>query len=89
MKFEKGNTLGSGRPKGASNKETKQLREFIASVLEDNYDKFMTELEKLEGKAFLDVIGNFMEYKEAKLSRIEVKAEVENTTRRIGFDEKE
>lgn len=84
MGFEKGNTIGKGRPKGSVNKDN-ELKAFLRELVNDSQEKLEQELSKLEGKAYVDAMFALMEYVQPKLSRTEVKAEVENTTRRLGY----
>lgn len=72
MAFKKGNKHGSGRPKGAENKETKRIREFIATLLEDNQEKFEDELLSLKGEKFVMAFSNLLEYSMPKLQRTEL-----------------
>ena len=69
----KGNTNNpNGRPKGSENKEKKALRELLTMFLEDNYDKFLKELYKLEGKEFSDRFIQLLEYATPKLNRTDL-----------------
>ncbi len=73
MPFKEGQSGNeNGRPKGSANKETKQLREFLANVLDNNRDKFEDELNKLEGKDYINAVSNLMEYCTPKLQRSEI-----------------
>lgn len=84
MPFEKGQSGNeTGRPKGSQNKETKQLREFLAHVLDDNRDKFKKELNKLKGRDYINAISNLMEYCTPKLQRSEIKQEIVESTTEI------
>ncbi len=76
MGFKKGNTHSNGRPKGSLNKVEGRTKAFIRKLIEDNEDKMLRELLKLEGKAFLESMKDFMEYIQPKLSRTEVEASV-------------
>ena len=84
MGFEKGNTAGKGRPKGSVNKDS-ELKVFLLKLVNDNQDKLLDEIKTLNGKAFVDSMFALMEYVQPKLSRTEVKGEIETTSRRIGF----
>ena len=75
-----------GRQKGTPNKVESATKKFLRELVDNNQEKIKKELEKLEGKAYLDALNNLMEYTEPKLSRTEVKAEVVQETRRIGYD---
>ena len=87
MADKDGNKTG-GRQKGTPNKPN-ELKSFLIELVNDNQDKLVDEIKKLEGKAFTDSMFALMEYVQPKLSRTEVKAEVESTTRRIGYDKEE
>ena len=69
--FTKGHTKLGGRQKGTPNKENKRLRVFIAEILDSNQDKVKLELNKLEGKDFVNAILAFLEYSLPKISRVE------------------
>ena len=82
MKFEKGKSGNvSGRPKGAENKETKKLRQFLGDLLEDNQDKFNEELLKLSGFQFIQAFSGLLEYCTPKLNRTDMK--IQDTTKRL------
>ena len=38
MRFELGNKMGKGRPKGAANKSTEIVKKAVAKLLESNID---------------------------------------------------
>lgn len=82
-----GNKTG-GRAKGTPNKDN-ELKAFLRGLAEESKEKLREEIGKLQGKQYIDAMFALMEYVQPKLSRAEVKAEVENTTRRIGFKDKE
>ena len=77
MPFEKGHNLGKGRPKGSPNKIDGTIKQFLKDLVEDNQEKVLNQLDKLEGKAYLDAVLSIMEYVQPKLSRAEVVAEIE------------
>lgn len=83
MPFTKGHTLATGRPKGSANSETKQLRKYLALVIEDNKDKFLKELNKLEGRDYVNAFQNLLEYCTPKMQRTELRGEVRTTTTEI------
>jgi hypothetical protein len=68
----------AGKPKGAVSAKTKGwnlLQEAITTTLTD---KFMQEMTKLEGAAFINAYLGVMEYFKPKLSRSEVRQENTN-----------
>lgn len=61
MAFEKGNNLGSGRPKGASNKETKAIREMIIEALDQlGGVDYLVQQAKDNPNAFIGLIAKVM-----------------------------
>ena len=64
-----------GRPKGKLNKVTVLQRNFIQSVLDQQQDKIVIELNKLTGKDYLSAINGLMEFVLPKLQRTELKNE--------------
>ena len=58
-----------GRTKGTPNVTTKIQREFIQSLLDNQTNKIEIELNKLDGKEYLSVILNLLEYSIPKLNR--------------------
>ena len=51
--FEKNN---GGRPVGAKNRTTEDVRKLVLLVLSKNIDRLDAELKKLNGKAYVDAI---------------------------------
>lgn len=70
MPFKK-NTSGNpkGKPKGTPNKITSLQKEFIQNLLDNQTNKIEMEINKLEGKDYLSVILDLIEYTLPKLSR--------------------
>ena len=70
----------NGRPKGSPNKTTKEIRDSFQMFVEGNQDKFDEWIsrvaEKNPAKA-IELVTNLAEYILPKLSRTEVKAEIE------------
>lgn len=63
-KFEKGN---AGRPKGAKNKASGQMRDLIQQLFDDNFDKIQEDLESLEAKDRLKFLSDLLPYLLPKL----------------------
>jgi len=57
MAFEKGNNLGSGRPKGSANKISKDIREFSALLLQGELENLKAKLPTLNDGDYLKVIA--------------------------------
>ena len=57
MAFEKGNKLSNGRPRGASNKVSKNIREFSALLLEQELETLKAKLPTLNDGDYLKAIA--------------------------------
>jgi len=76
MAFQKGVvTNPAGRPKGAENKETKKLRDWIGQLLDDNMELVKADLIELSPKDRVAAISNLLEYALPKLARTEITSE--------------
>jgi hypothetical protein len=89
MPFEKGKNKTGGRKKGLPNKKTAILDTFAQSVVDGGMEKFKKELNKLEGKDFVNAYLSLFEYVKPKLSRMEMKAEVEAKIKKVGYGKEE
>jgi 23S rRNA C2498 (ribose-2'-O)-methylase RlmM len=61
MPFDKGNTLSKGRPKGAPNKTTAELRLMINQIISTNLETIQEDIKKLTPKNRIDVIINLLQ----------------------------
>ena len=83
MSFEKGQSGNpNGRPKGAKDKATKEIREKIASILEEHFtpERVTEDLEAMEPKERLMFLTKLMEYTVPKLKQTDIEANVNNRT---------
>jgi len=76
MPFEQGNKHSKGRKKGSVNKDS-ETKVFLKKIVADNRTKIQSELNKLEGKQYVDVMLSLMEYVQPKLSRVEMEADIQ------------
>jgi len=76
VKFQKGNTKGKGRPKGASNKVTSDIKEKFAELL-DSYDidQMKRDLEVLKPEDRLKIVSGLLAYYIPKQSHSTIEAE--------------
>jgi hypothetical protein len=72
MAFEKGNTYGSGRPPGSSNKVTDKVRGAFTELIENNMEQLQDDLDALEPKDRLKAIMDLATYVLPKLKALEV-----------------
>jgi len=89
MPFEKGNKLSTGRPKGAINRSTEMMKLSIARATNRVLDKLptiMEEMIKKDPKGAVDLALKMLEFHMPKMSRIEMKAEVEQRIQQISVN---
>jgi hypothetical protein len=88
-KFEKGNKLSKGRPPGAINRSTEMMKLSIARATNrvlDDLPKIMEEMVKKDPKGAVDLALKMLEFHMPKMSRIEMKAEVEQRIQQISVN---
>jgi len=61
-----------GKPKGATNKNTKELRGKISLILNNNIDKVEQDLKQLQPKDRLNVLLQLMKFVTPQLKQVEV-----------------
>ncbi len=70
MPFPKGKSGNpKGRPKGAVNKASKEVKEFISDFLTTNRDEFLQRMEGLKDSEYVNAYLTMIEYAVPKLSR--------------------
>ena len=88
-KFEKGNKLSKGRPPGAINRSTEMMKLSIARATNrvlDQLPTIMEEMVKKDPKGAVDLALKMVEFHMPKMSRIEMKAEVEQRIQQISVN---
>lgn len=89
MPFEKGNKLSKGRPPGAINRSTEMMKLSIARATNRVLDKLptiMEEMVKKDPKSAVDLALKMLEFHMPKMSRVEMKAEVEQRIQQISVN---
>jgi hypothetical protein len=62
MGFEKNNTLGKGRPKGSTNRTTKQMKDILVSALFGETESIEKDLQALEPYQRLQIKTKFASF---------------------------
>lgn len=86
MAFEKGNKLSKGRPKGAVNRSTEMMKVSIARATNrvlDDLPKIMEEMLKKDPKGAVDITLKLLEFHLPKMSRLELKGEIDQRIQQI------
>ena len=87
--FEKGNKLGKGRPAGALNRSTEQMKLTLARAANNTLNTIADDLEKIRKKdpeKAIELSLKLMEYVLPKLSRTEMKAEIDTRIQAINVN---
>lgn len=72
--FQKGE---GGRPKGAVNKTSSQLRETITDFLENNFEKIVTDFDGLKPKDRVKIYCDLLQYGLPRLQAIQLETDFE------------
>ncbi len=74
----------NGRPKGSPNKITKELRSFVADLLDENREQIIEDFKKISPKERLLILERYMQYVIPKKTHNE---ETKMRTQTLTFDE--
>jgi hypothetical protein len=89
MAFTKGNKLSTGRPKGALNRSTEMMKLTIARAVDNTLNTLSADLDKIrkdDPERAIELALKLMEYTLPKLSRTEVKAEIDQRIQQISVN---
>ena len=89
MAFEKGHKLATGRPKGAINRSTEMMKVSIAratNVVLDDLPSIMKQMIREDPKSAVDLAIKLLEFNMPKLSRTELRAEIEQKIQQISIN---
>jgi hypothetical protein len=89
MPFQKGNKLSKGRPKGAINRSTEQMKLNVARATNrvlDDLPKLMEDLIKKDPKGAVDIALKLLEFHLPKQARIEMRGEIEQRIQSINVN---
>jgi len=86
MGFEPGNKLSKGRPKGALNRSTEEMKLTIARAVNNTLNTISSDLETIKKKdpeRAIELALKLMEYSLPKLSRMEMRGEIDQRIHQI------
>lgn len=89
MPFEKGNKISRGRPKGAINRSTEMMKLTIARAVDNTLNTLSADLEKIrkdDPERAIELALKLMEFTLPKLSRTEMKAEIDQRIQQISVN---
>ena len=88
-KFEPGHKLSKGRPKGALNRSTEEMKLTLARATNNVLSTLNTDLENIKKKdpaKAIELAMKLMEYTLPKLSRTEVSGEINQRIQQISVN---
>jgi hypothetical protein len=89
MGFAKGHKLATGRPKGAINRSTEMMKLTIARAVDNTLNTLSADLEKIrkeDPERAIELALKLMEFTLPKLSRTELRAEIEQKIQSISVN---
>lgn len=89
MPFQKGHKLAKGRPVGAINRSTEQMKLSIAratNAVLDDLPKLLDEMKKKDPRSAIDLVIKLLEYNLPKQSRVEMRAEIDQRIHQISVN---
>ena len=88
-KFQPGHKLATGRPKGSINRSTEMMKLSVARATNkvlDELPNIMEEMIKKDPKSAVDLAIKLLEFNMPKLSRTEMRAEIEQRIQQISVN---
>jgi hypothetical protein len=89
MGFTKGHKLATGRPKGAINRSTEMMKLTIARAVDNTLNTLSADLEKIrkeDPERAIELALKLMEFTIPKLSRTELRGEIEQRIHTISVN---
>ena len=89
MGFQKGHKLATGRPKGSINRSTEMMKLTIARAVDNTLNTLSADLDKIrkdDPERAIELALKLMEYTLPKLSRTEMKAEIDQRIQQISVN---
>lgn len=88
-KFEKGNKIAKGRPKGKPNKTTAQIKEMITSLVGNQMELWPAVIEKMmkeDPAEAMKITGRLIDYVLPKQSKIDIEGELKHKVEKITIE---
>ena len=88
-KFEKGNKIAKGRPKGKPNKTTAQIKEMITSLVGNQMELWPAVIEKMmkeDPAEAMKITGRLIDYVLPKQSKIDIEGELRHKVEKITIE---
>lgn len=88
-KFEKGNKIAKGRPKGKPNKTTAQIKEMITSLVGNQMEQWPAVIEKMmkeDPAEAMKITGRLIDYVLPKQSKIDIEGELKHKVEKITIE---
>lgn len=85
-KFEKGHKMGRGRPKGAVNKTTAELKEMIVGIVGNQMGNWQTDLEKIRKnnpEEAIRLTAKLIDYVLPKQTKIDLEGELNHKVSKV------
>jgi hypothetical protein len=89
MAFQKGHKLATGRPKGAINRSTEMMKLTIARAVDNTLNTLSADLDKIrkdDPERAIELALKLMEFTLPKLSRTEMRAEIDQRIHTISVN---
>jgi hypothetical protein len=89
MAFTKGHKLATGRPKGAINRSTEMMKLTIARAVDNTLNTLSADLDKIrkdDPERAIELALKLMEFTLPKLSRTEMRAEIDQRIHSISVN---
>jgi hypothetical protein len=88
-KFEKGNKIATGRPKGKPNKTTTELKETINKIVSITLDNYLEDIEKIrkeDPKKALELSKGLIDYIMPKMTKMELSGDINHKVEKLTIE---
>jgi hypothetical protein len=88
-KFEKGNKIAKGRPKGVPNKTTQELKETINKIVSITLDNYLEDIEKIrkeDPKKALELSKGLIDYIMPKMTKMELSGDINHKVEKLTIE---